>query len=82
MTQGLLTSDGHLGVEDVSVSVQGYQHDAGATQEHGGALDAAHSLAQPALQTNQYTYEAQVCFLHLIIGPSNASLTDLIDTNS
>ena len=40
---------GYLGVEDVSVSVQGDQHDAGAAQEHGGALDAAHSLAEPAL---------------------------------
>ena len=48
------TSDVYLGVEDVSVSVQGDQHDAGATQEHGGALDTPHSLAQPALQHNQY----------------------------
>ena len=46
----VLTSAGDLGVQDVSVSVQGNQHDAGATEEHGGALDTAHSLAQPALQ--------------------------------
>ena len=37
-------------MQDVSVSVQGNQHDAGATEEHSGALDTAHSLAQPALQ--------------------------------
>ena len=37
-------------MQDVSVSVQGDQNDAGAAEEHGGALDTAHSLTQPALQ--------------------------------
>ena len=36
-------------MEDVSVSVRGDEHDAGAAEEHGGALDTAHCLAQPAL---------------------------------
>ena len=46
----LLTSADDLGMQDVSVSVQGDQNDAGAAEEHGGALDTAHSLTQPALQ--------------------------------
>ena len=45
----LLTSEACLGVEDVSVSVHCNQHDAGAAQEHGDALDAAGNLADPVL---------------------------------
>ena len=67
----LLTSAGDLGVQDVSVSVQGNQHDAGAAEEHRGALDTAHSLAQPALQQDL----DHIDLWHLIISPSKTSLS-------
>ena len=67
----LLTSAGDLGVQDVSVSVQGNQHNAGAAEEHGGALDTAHSLAQPALQQGLDFRN----LWQLIISPSKTSIS-------
>ena len=36
-------------MNDVTVSVHGYESDAGAREEHGHALDAANRLTQPGL---------------------------------
>ena len=45
----LLISEAYVGVNDESVSVHCNQHDAGAAQEHGDALDDARNLADPVL---------------------------------
>ena len=37
-------------MNDEPVSVHSYQSDAGAGEEHGHALDAAYSLAEPRLK--------------------------------
>ena len=45
----LLISEAYVWVNDESVSVHCNQHDAGAAQEHGDALDDARNLADPVL---------------------------------